>query len=268
MNSFFSTRNIYIGAMMVMVSLIIYVAYTSYLSDDEYKENTLCPANSEYLTGINVVLIDRTENISDVQRVVLENRFHDMVEGSAPGEKFVIYEIVQKDGLDIIPDIEICNPGHGALPVISNILDEKRYNELFEQKLNTVFKRDLQIKEQVNSPVMEIIQAVAGINFSSLHGTLPMRLIIVSDLMQHSGLYSQYASRSEAGDFFHSRVFEQVAVPLDGVDVEVWYLPRFSGPSAQPQGHREFWNHYFTALNARSVIFSTVTGAGWGIASR
>ena len=117
--------------------------------------------------------------------------------------------------------------------------------------------------EEADSPIMEMIQAAAVRHFKNAPEEIPRRLLIISDMMQHSHGFSQYKSTISPRQFFSSRFYKSVEVPLDNVQVDILYVTRFNGSSAQDKGHRIFWAEYFTRQHAQSVTLEQINGAAW-----
>lgn len=118
------------------------------------------------------------------------------------------------------------------------------------------------LQPQADSPIMELIQATVVQDLKHAAPAAPRRLIVVSDMMQHSKEYSQY--RGTDGEvFFHGPLFDKVATDLTGIDVRVLYIRRVSGASRQPAGHEQFWANYFNRLGARTFVIAPVEGAAW-----
>ncbi len=257
-------------AFCVLFLIGVSILYISCLYfDTPIQSKTLCPSENDKIKRINVILVDRTEDFTEIQKLDIQKRFSMIIDNSSKGELFIIHEITQRDLLVIEPEFEICNPGRPKqLFTVENVVSRKKFDEQFRDKTVQKFDTLLEIEEQDDSPIMEMIQAVVIGDFNKVPETVPRRLIIISDMMQHSSIVTHYGNKISGQAFFQSKMFKSVSTPLENIDIEIWYVQRFSGSSAQPKGHKQFWNHYFTSMHARSVVFNPISGAGWGVASK
>jgi hypothetical protein len=104
------------------------------------------------------------------------------------------------------------------------------------------------------SPIMETVETVAesrdfGPNVEE------RRLVMLSDMAQHSGRVDQYADRSFALDEASRELLPR---NFRGVDVRVHYLERPSLEALQGPEHERFWRSWFSAAGAQAQL-------GWGL---
>jgi len=256
------------------VAFLVLIALAAYTIKADppvrYDKTTLCPldgARKNSLSAVNVILIDRTDKITEIQATDIRKSLEEMATSSLPHEKFRFYEIVSAAASELRPLLDVCNPGKIDDQTVAGKLEtteisKRIFNERFIGTLKSVLERLLTMETQPDSPIMELIQAAVVQDIKHAPGGIPRRLIIVSDLMQHSTTYSQYKGLGEKA-FFASQAYRRLATDLTGVDVRVLYIPRFSGGSTQPPGHREFWTRFFKELGSRSVSVLPVEGSGW-----
>lgn len=97
------------------------------------------------------------------------------------------------------------------------------------------------------SPLSEALFAIADrADFQS--GQRHRRLIVVSDLMQHSGDFSFYRTGADFGAFRETRLADRMPA-LDGVDVTARIVPReiYDLPMGEVKA---FWRSYFRETGA------------------
>ncbi|MCL6607965.1 MAG: hypothetical protein K6T74_07710 [Geminicoccaceae bacterium] len=103
------------------------------------------------------------------------------------------------------------------------------------------------------SPIMESIKAVCIDAFGGVPQGVPLRLVVVSDFLQHSSIADHYRERDFEALFKDARLVT-VLVDCKGAEVEMLYLlrPGKDGrPILQNRAHQRFWDLYFQRLNAR-----------------
>ncbi|MBI4290783.1 MAG: hypothetical protein HY661_04805 [Betaproteobacteria bacterium] len=229
---------------------------------------TLCPRDAMHNAArTTAVVIDRTDPITEVQQEDALAHLTDIFRKAMPRERFVIY------GLDARSDIVLngtvrCNPlgpkQGSALERLNTDteFDEKLFNDKFLTPLVTTVKAMLPTTStsQTDSPIMELVQAVA---VRDLKRSPKARLVLVSDLMQHSARYSHYKVVPNFKEFGRSDAFREVAVDLSTTAVHILYVTRSRGAGQQPPNLEDFWQQYFSALRANSIVIEKIRGEGW-----
>jgi hypothetical protein len=257
----------------VVLALVVIGGGAYYVLSDtppKFDKETLCPIENSSIkvSGLNVILIDRTDAVTEVQAIDIKTNLSKLIKESLPYEKFVIYEITGSSHLTNIPKFLVCNPGGNnnesfSQKMSSTPITKRIFEERFQNRLNEMLSSMLNIDTQVDSPIIELIQAVVVQDLKYVAPEIPKRLILVSDMMQHSKSYSQYRGLNEK-EFFQSDYFNSVAVDLTGVDVRILYIQRTNEKNSQPLGHVQFWATYFSMLGSKSFTLQPIQGAVWG----
>ncbi|MEM7768464.1 MAG: hypothetical protein AAF253_13415 [Pseudomonadota bacterium] len=143
-----------------------------------------------------------------------------------------------------------CSPGSAdqANPLLANPrMIEDTWRETFYQPLIGEIERALASKEQPASPLSEALYAISDrADFQS--GNKDMRLVLVSDLMQHSEDFSFYRKGADLSAFNETRLSE-TRPNLAGVDVVARIVPRQEYDL--PMGDvKAFWRTYFEQTGA------------------
>lgn len=255
------------GAATVVVAGLIAYAVTE-PEGVQLDPQTLCPrAAAETSPRTTVVVLDRTDPITEVQQQDIVGNLIGVIRNAAPRERFVIYSLDARK--DIVLDGMIrCNPlGPKKGGTVESFgtdkdFDAKLFKDKFLDPLVAKIRAILPTASttQTDSPIMELIQAVA---VRDLKRSPRGRLILVSDLMQHSARHSHYKGALNFKEFVSSEAFKEVAIDLSSTSVVALYITRTRGASRQPQGHEEFWQQYFGTLRANSFVLEKIRGEGW-----
>lgn len=226
-------------------------AYQLWFKPPEYNKSTLCPKTGPE-AGL-VILLDLTDRIGATQhtrlRSILEKEVFD-----ARQNTFIAVGAVRSEPSKRGVDFALCKPmkGSAASELYQNprIVAEK-YEKGFRQPFVASLEKMLKAKRADRSPIMESLQAALVATPGFVDAKYPRRVIIVSDLLQHSAVFSFYR-RDTWRKFQRSRDFERLARTLSGVKVKILQLPR---PKAKidPAEVEDFWANYFDLAGARPV---------------
>jgi hypothetical protein len=241
-----------IMAGIVLVALAVGGAYAWVVhTTPDLDTATLCPAVGP--VSLTVVLLDTTDPLTPVQREALNNRLENIKADVPKHGAIALYSVVPS-GRDVLrPEIMLCNPGRGS--EVSSIagnprLVEKRWREAFSERMDAVLSRVLARSESSSSPIMESIQATAVTAFGRSSRPTARRLVVVSDMIQHTVALSQYKTLSSFQDFEKTEGYRSIRADLRDVDAELLYVRRPTKRSVQGRAHIEFWQSYFGALGA------------------
>ncbi len=143
-----------------------------------------------------------------------------------------------------------CSPGsvEDANPILQNprMIDDT-WREHFYKPLTAQVAETLQTKQQPSSPLFEALYAVGDrADFQSNRKN--RRLVIVSDLMQHSDAFSFYKEGADLEAFAESDLADQIP-ELEGIEVTARIVPRQNYDL--PLGDvKAFWRSYFADTGA------------------
>lgn len=241
-------------ALIVFVALAVAGGGVGYFYLQETRvalnETTLCPkAGAQALT---VVLVDRTDPLTTVQQAALRGRLEEIKDGVIRYGALQIYSVRSIGKTLLQPVVNLCNPGRSTdiNPVFGNPrlvenLWQKQFAVPVEMLLDDLVKTD----EADSSPVMESIQSIA---VSTLRGdaaaNIPKRLIIASDMLQHTVEYSQYKGNHDLQKFSESDYYHRLQADMRGVEVEIIYVRRNTRRATQGKAHIQFWRDYISGL--------------------
>lgn len=254
------------GFFLIVLVIFITVTFGIILLSAKSKtttldRKTLCPAKG--IVGKTAILIDRTDPLTNMQQQELKIYLND-IKTSIP-----IHAAISIYGMDkampdrIEPEIYLCNPGKGEnkSPWLSNpALIKKVWQKKFSNQLDDIINRLMEPLEIPNSPIMEAIKAVAISEFIGEDNKgISKHLVIVSDMMQHTPLYSHYRKRPNFKAYKASQAFEQHLADLHGVTVEIFYIRRPKLSSfAQGKEHIQFWQQYIYAMGGTLIRIRSI----------
>ena len=244
----------FVWRLLIVVSLVLLIGgfiAGRLLAPPEYDKETLCPKTGPE-AGL-VILFDMTDRIGSTQHVRLRDILKNEVANARQNTLIAVGAVrLQPAGRGV--DFALCKPleGTAANKLYQNPrLVAERYEKGFRQPFATNLEKMLTADGADRSPIMESLQAVLAATPGFLDAAYVRRVLIISDLLQHSAVFSFYRGDTWR-KFQRSRNFARLARSLQGVDVEILRLPR---PEAKIDSEEvgNFWANYFDQAGARRV---------------
>jgi hypothetical protein len=222
-------------------------------------EATLCPRSGP--TAVTAVLVDRSDPLGAQQSRRVRQVLDRAVAETPVGGMIALY-LAEADEFQALPPLlALCNPGSEANPLYQNPKRMRvRYEEQFKKRLDAVIDSLLLPSRRRTSPIMESIKAVCIDAFGAAPPGVALRLIVVSDFVQHSPIASHYRSRN-FDTLLRDPKLAGVLVDCKGAEVDMLYILRLDKegrPTLQSRTHQRFWDLYFQRLNARPRGLETV----------
>lgn len=218
----------------------------------EYDEVTLCLATDE-LPPHTAIIIDKTDEYSPEQAGYIRDLIDRVGDRLDVGERLTLFELGADGEFNPRGEFSLCNPGRGnqVNALFRNPQQiEERYAERFEGPLEEVLADLIEPKEAPASPILEAVVRLAQTeNFSP--DAPARRLIIVSDMLQNSDIFTAYGSAElppaeEIAELIEARYGDE----LRGVEIEVRLIPRKNRVDQQRGPLRELWEDIFGELGA------------------
>ncbi|UIF88585.1 hypothetical protein [Cupriavidus sp. UYPR2.512] len=236
------------------------IGYYLFHKEPKPDKDTLCPAAGP--TGHVVLLVDRTDPMTFIQKNAFETEFRDIVEHRTPKGALLSVFVLGEDFTETAkPILEICNPGSGEDKSEFNA-NLKRLRTQYETKfVKPVLKQTdslISIKGSNKSPIFEMIQLVGINGFRSHAIDGERRLIIVSDMLHNTPEFSMYKQLPDFETFAQTPYGRKVQADLQGVEVELEYL--MNDPQRQTRRNAKFWEDYFNKAHARLVSARPMEG--------
>ncbi len=244
-----------ISAAVIAALVILWMSWDKRESIDKAS---LCPSSGP--SGAIVLIIDATDGLTAFQRTAISAEFERLIRDE-PSGTMISFGIVSPDeSVRNARRFGLCKPPEGseADPMFENRkLFESRFKNEFMKPLEDAMDEFLGTEKADSSPIMETIQAsIAGI-YTRLPKGGSKRLVIASDMLQHSDAFSFY--RGETWESFRrSSAFGRLGRNLSGVEVVLLQLPNPKSAARQGQAMIDFWWSYFEAQGAASVVRNTL----------
>lgn len=236
-----------IGAMLASVfglfALAAFTASPSTLPDTGCRMDHKDPAHT-------VLLIDQSDpfNPNDLGWV---NEFIDSEARTLP--RFGRLTVVTPNSADPY-DAKIvyshCSPGSAehANAILQNPrMIEDTWRETFYNPMTAEIEAALMDDRQPSSPLFEAVYSIADrADFQASRGD--RRIILISDLMQHSDAFSMYRTGTDAEAFKATRIADQIP-DMAGVEIVARIVPRqeYDLPMSDVKA---FWGDYFAETGA------------------
>ena len=253
--------------MLILAGLAMVAAATGYWwyrasGAPRLVADTLCPEKGP--SGVVVVLLDRSDPLTIQQREGLRNRLMGLRDGLSQHERLDVYAVGDTTTTLRDPVVSLCNPGKGddanvwtSNPRLMRQRWEKRFADRIDSALADVLMVDT---AESQSPVMESLQSVAITALGRIPAETPRRLVIVSDMIQHTREYSQYRGVGNFESFRSTPYFERMSCDLGGAEVTILYLNRAPVSAVQGKAHIAFWRDYIAAMNGQLVSVVRIEG--------
>ena len=204
-----------------------------------------------------VVLVDQTDSLTQRQIDYAKTLILLEYERLKPGERLTVRPI-DEDPDSKAREFARCRVRRGSdvLGVGANPeMIEADFRRIVGDPLNTYLDSLASVPTAEASPILETIaSAVDSPDFGSNVGD--RRLVIVSDMAQHSEQVNQYGLSE--GFPVSTEARELLRRELKDVDVRVHYVRRGSLTGLQTEAHRAFWRSWLAGEGADVQL-------GWGL---
>lgn len=221
-------------------------------------QNTLCPVSTGPVAEV-VILFDLTDPLSRAQTDQLQQYLEREFETAGVGTQFTM-GIVSEDENDWGATPPLCKPRSqkDVSSLTQNVaLVQERYEERFLAPMHANLNRMISVSGANSSPIMESLQAVTAGTPGFLTFSGPRKLVLVSDLLQHSEAMSFYRG-DDWTSFAASPAYQRLGRTLGGVDVELFAVPRDVKKLREPAVVEDFWVRYFEVQGANLPTVHTL----------
>jgi hypothetical protein len=247
------------AALLVVAGIGWYVLVES---DSKRLDSNLCPAEGGP-SSVRVVIVDATDPYNAIQWRNVRNRLLDLKEDVPKHGLLAIFSVTEGLQETLQPEFELCNPGSGdelSIWTSNPELARRKWERSFVAPVDSILSTLNTDEPRRRSPIMEAIQAARA--RVGTYDTGDRKLLLVSDLMQHTETYSHYGSRPPDFERFESTATEgKLSADLSGWEVEVLYARR-RGAESEVQGRRhiDFWDQYFLQSGATLRRVKSIDG--------
>lgn len=233
-------------AALLATSLIF--AYFYFLQKSESIDaDTFCKKGIP--EQVTVVLIDHTDQFNEVQKADLERELFNLANNKIPQNTWLKLIAVSADPAQLLKaEKPFCNPGDDR--TVSNLTGNKQkakklYEIKYKKKIEGMLEEMLHTKSTNSSPIMEALQAVAVTTFKGEEAPVIKKLILVSDLLQHTDEFSMYNGIPDFSTFKQSAYWKKIKSNFSDVEVEILFIRRDGADSLQNSNLIKFWAAYF-----------------------
>jgi hypothetical protein len=228
-----------IGAVVVMGALLVAAQITKRPKLDAHG----C---GKELTGKTVFVIDQSEDLSEqTKNEIVARAMKVVAEKVTDGELVSVFSVTELSKKNLVPAFSYCKPTREGSRLTSNPkLLERIYRDKFAKPLEKSLRAPI-----AGSKESPVAQAIVDLSLSEyLTSPISSRLIVFSDLMEHTDKFSLYGCKAtqEAVSRFRTARGATVARPaFKDMDVELNIVPRPNIPAPVAKCRDAFWVWFF-----------------------
>jgi hypothetical protein len=217
-----------------------------------FDPETLCPTPAGPV-GITAILLDLTDPLSSTQHSQLMAWLEDEIDRAPRGTQFTM-GVVSQDSANWGATDPLCKPQDASsvnsLTQNSRLIDT-RYREQFLDPLKARLEGMVSASGADRSPIMESLQALVSDTAGFVTFDGPRRIVVVSDLLQHSDVLSFYRG-GDWNSFLNSPDYQRIGTTLDGAEIQIYQIPRPTEGVKDPAVLDDFWINYFERQGAHN----------------
>ena len=210
-----------------------------------------------------VVLLDTSDPLGDKHKAELRRILREMTSPAASGrhdalavrkgERVTLYRL-ESTGVPERPIAQICHPG-------GNPEEKQRFKELTKGTVITEWRWEQFVRvieamfpaeereAQPSSPILETIAVITARHATSRRAekdSKPTHLIIISDLLQNTGMLSHYMPYPNPEE-----IPRELSTDLSRVEVSLFQLERYKYESYQTPEHYYWWTDWVEAMGGK-----------------
>lgn len=220
---------------------------------------TFCPVSGP--KSVTVVLIDATDSFDPLQARALHNRVNQIQADIERGGALEIYLVAPIEDAPLSPLIKRCNPGRyedASMWSENPRLVERNWRDGFRVPVDEALRQAEAAPPASVSPILASLKSVALTAFAEPRPDQAHRLILISDLLEHTSKFSLYRSAPDAVAVLSDPTLRSLRPPLDGVDVELLIVDR--GSKRQTPQLGTFWEEMISAGGGRLMRRGPLVG--------
>lgn len=239
------------GALIIFAATLagggVYALHT--LKERRFDPETLCPL--EGVKAVTLIIIDKTDPLTPAEQARIRDLVSEERDSVQRGGRLTVRLLQQRPGasetaLDTLADL--CNPGNEANPLFEN---PKRIAARYEAGFREPIQGALASFESAGpAPVSPIAAAIhAGLEAVPASAGRHLKLVLISDLMEHTAEASAYAGTlSEAA--LRKAMPESTRMRLNGAEIRIVLLARPRHAQRQ-DASVEIWRRFLRAASQR-----------------
>ena len=260
-----------LGAICILIALVGAGAYLAMNTEREVALNDdLCPKAGA--RGTVAILLDTTDELAQVTKTEVKSRILEIQNSLERFYRVSVYTL-SEDGLNAKPLASICNPGRldqmddlAQLGLTANpAMIERKYQEfeiVITSAISSVFSKKF---EAAQSPLLSSLQELYGIlpNPATVDRDLyPVgqnKIVFVSDLLEHTEVFSIYRSGIDFEAYNKSRANEKYGRSYQDISLVFWAVSRNHG-NFSTMDLMNFWLNIFLRDFNNSPKFQKLPG--------
>lgn len=156
------------------------------------------------------------------------------------------------DGQTIKPEISLCKPAsEGNALYQNNRKINKKFQSTFFDPIKNVISNSVGVAYGERSPILEMMKYITSLPAFSDDKVKSKKLVLISDLLQHSESVSSYKKKIKVPDYLLSN--------MGGWDLNVLQLQRYGRDrSLQAESENNLWKSYFANNNVKSLSLQLI----------
>lgn len=234
-----------VGASVLLLAMIGVFVWRQY-GEPEIDPVSFCPRDGA--SALTVIAIDATDPYDAVQVREIDHRVRELLGLLERGHRLDIYTMNAGRGELATRTFSKCNPGHATrLHQVAGQPSEveRIYREEFAEAIEAALSVTIEQGAANRSPIVESVRAIAADSLGDVGQDVPRALILVSDLVQHSDVYSMFRSGVGAfEDFSRTANYADAQTDLRGAEVEVIVIARAEYSAYQTRALLLWWEEY------------------------
>ena len=212
-----------------------------------------------------VILVDQSEALTDTHRRFAVNFIKEFVADDAKlpvRSRIALFTFSKRtfesrNGPSLRPSSDLCRPpSQGNDLYENNRKITKDFYQRFLVPVTAALEESLTTEVGEQSPILETLQLLSRSQEIADGGR--KTLILVSDMLQHTGGFSHYGPRRSYDEFLRSGFAADVKADFRDWNVIVIYLRRYHDRHLQQAAQLDFWQRYFHEAGAKITRWAGV----------
>lgn len=220
----------------------------------------LCPASGP--VAVTAFLFDITDPISEITKSDLMNTFDEIVASTPKGGLVEVYVLTEDEGQPRLT-FHKCNPGDGGDDSVLTSNPKKlraRWEESFDRPLKEVGQSVGADEKAARSPIMAGIQkiVISGLSSPAMR-TVPRKIVVASDMIEHTDAFSNYRDGVDYSRFEASRANDRFRTDLSGIGMKIVSFHREKSKFKDDE-LAEFWAQWVVKNHGEFVGYERLAG--------
>lgn len=202
--------------------------------------------------AVHLILLDASDPLDGVQAETARAKVVSAIRAAPENARVDIYLADRSDGSIGEPIFSKCNPGQPTAldAAISDVEKKQRdYEQGYLAAVDETMAKVLQVEPAKSSPIIESLRSAATRSFSRLAADVPVRITLVSDMVQNSPMLRQSKGIGDFDAFKKSAGWSSSLVDLHHARISIVYVTRANYRDVQSNGHINWWSQYFDEMN-------------------